>query len=283
MTGAESSADSGLNAVLKPVLPTLAVTFTTADRDAAACLAALLAVPLVARGSREAHDFPLVLELSDLGLGLRATAERAAGPVRCDFVCGQLNHRRFYGGGRGQAIAKAVGIGAGISLVIADLTAGLGRDGFVLASLGASVVLVERHPVVAALLADGLARARREAARDPDLMAILARLELVAGNGRDWLAGRTEADRPDIVYLDPMFPERTKSARVKKEMAVLQTLVGVDDDAGELLRLALAHARYRVVVKRACHAAPLGGRKPDHQLVGKSTRFDIYALKKIPG
>ncbi|MGK2913977.1 MAG: class I SAM-dependent methyltransferase [Porticoccaceae bacterium] len=260
----------------------LAVIANAANQREARHLAELLGLPLVGSDCCEEHDFTLALEWGELGLGIRQTGARASGLVRCDFARGQLAHRRLYGGGTGQAIARAVGISGTFRPLVADLTAGLGRDGFVLASLGARVVLVERHLVVGALLADGLGRAYREAEQDPDLLAIMARIALVVEDGRDWLATRADADRPDVVYLDPMFPERTKSALVKKEMAIFHSLVGMDDDAGELLLVALAHARYRVVVKRPRHAPPLGGREPSHRLAGKSTRFDIYVVKKIP-
>ena len=82
-----------------------------------------------------------------------------------DFVEGAVAHRRKFGGGRGQSIAKAVGLKSGAMPTVVDATAGLGRDAFVLASLGCKVTLIERSPVVAALLQDGLARA----AQDPEI------------------------------------------------------------------------------------------------------------------
>ena len=79
---------------------------------------------------------------------LRKLDEPKLGDVFVDFVAGAMAHRRKFGGGRGEAIAKAVGIkGAELPSVI-DATAGLGRDAFVLASIGCQVRLVERHPVV---------------------------------------------------------------------------------------------------------------------------------------
>ncbi|MGL9773657.1 MAG: class I SAM-dependent methyltransferase [Sodalis sp. (in: enterobacteria)] len=57
-----------------------------------------------------------------------------------------------------KAVAKAVGIkGQGLPDVV-DATAGLGRDAFVLACLGCRVQMFERHPVMAALLKNGLRR-----------------------------------------------------------------------------------------------------------------------------
>lgn len=244
-------------------------------------LAAHLSLPVIADIADAPRHLRFVLELSDSGLALCQIGARAPNPIRCDFVGGPLRHRRLHGGGSGQAIAKAVGLRARRDLFVADLTAGLGGDGFALASLGARVLLCERHPIVAELLADGLARARRHAPADPALAQILCRLEHQQGDGRRWLEAVTEAGRPDVIYLDPMFPERIKTAGVRKEMAAFHDLVGTDADAAELLPLALARARYRVVVKRARTAPPLGGCEPGYRLDGKTTRFDVYPLQKM--
>ena len=86
----------------------------------------------------------------------------------------------------------------------------------------------------------------------------------------------------DVVYLDPMFPERKKSAKVKKQMQAFHAIVGTDADADGLLALALNVATYRVVVKRPAGANYLAEKKPSYSLEGKSTRYDIYTLKKLP-
>jgi len=110
----------------------------------------------------------------------------------------------------------------------------------------------------------------------------MRRLVFVEGDSIDALKQITEDDRPDIIYLDPMFPHRKKSAKVKKEMQAFQNIVGGDEDSGALLEHAVNSARYRVVVKRASNAEFLAGLKPTYSLTGKSTRFDIFALRKIP-
>ena len=221
---------------------------------------------------------PFILNLSGDGLSL-LSSEGRFGAIVCDFTGGRMRHRHHHGGGVGQAIARAVGIKHASELLIADLTAGLGEDAFVLAGLGARVVMVERHPVVAALLEDGLRRAR-QVAQNADLLAAVERMSLIVADARTWLA---TADQLDVIYLDPMFPERHKSALVRKEMQVLQRLVGTDGDCDELLGLALERARYRVVVKRARHAPSLAGLAPAFAVTGKTTRFDVYALRKLPG
>lgn len=173
-------------------------------------------------------------------------------------------------------IAKAIGIQPGVRPELLDATAGLGRDAFVLASLGCQVTLIERQPIIAALLADGLARA----ARYPETAPIIARMRLLSGDAIALMASWNEAP-PQVIHLDPMFPHRDKSALVKKEMRVFRPLVGEDDDAPKLLAAALQLATHRVVVKRARKAPCIEGPKPGYCLEGKSSRYDIYPLKRL--
>lgn len=227
-------------------------------------------------GLAEAGEAEFALQLGDAGLQLVDLGPDAPGPVRVDFVEGAAAHRRLFGGGSGQMIAKAVGIQSGVRPRILDATAGLGRDAFVLASLGCEITLIERQPLVAALLEDGLARA----ARDPEVGSIVARMQLLTGNAVDLL--RTwQGEAPQVIYLDPMFPHRDKSALVKKEMRLFRPLVGDDLDAPALLEAALALASHRVVVKRPRKAPCIDGPKPSHQLEGKSSRYDIYPKKAL--
>ena len=203
-------------------------------------------------------------------------------PVIVDFVGGKLGHRRKFGGGKGQDIAKAVGLNKGVTPSVLDATGGLGRDAFVLASLGCQVTMIERSPVVAALLMDGL----RRASEAPDVAAIINQMSLVQGNAVEWMRALLQQSSPeqfDVVYLDPMFPHREKSALVKKEMRLFQDLLGDDPDADQLLPPALATARYRVVVKRPRLAPDLDGREPTYRLSGKSCRYDVYALRAFDG
>ncbi len=249
----------------------------------AGLLSGELGISLLDQKLAEQH-VGLALVLDAEGVGLQLLGPNPPGPVFCDFVGGALRHRRLYGGGKGQDIAKAVGLGQkGFRPKLLDLTAGLGRDSFVLASLGATVVMVERHPVVFALLADGLDRARELALADLELQSILERLNAVRSSAEDYLSCLEVSQQPDVIYLDPMFPPREKSGKVKKEMQLFHQLVGTEsEDADSLLPLAIAHALYRVVVKRPTHAPYLDGREPGYSLKGKSTRFDVYPLKKLP-
>lgn len=255
-----------------------------AQQGVAARLAQQLQQPLLVECDPHAlTETAFVLIVDGQGIALQQTGRKAPGPIRAEFTEGAVDHRRKFGGGKGQMIAKAVGIKAGVLPHVLDVTAGLGKDAFVLASLGCRVQLLERSPVVHALLADGLERANLiAAAQDHDLLNILQRMKLLALDSRDYLAGLAEAERPDVIYLDPMFPEREKTADVKKEMRAFHQIVGKDEDAGDLLHSALRSARYRVVVKRPRKAPFLGGQAPSYQLEGKSSRYDIYALKKLP-
>jgi 16S rRNA (guanine1516-N2)-methyltransferase len=249
-----------------------------ADKAYAEALAEALALPCI-----ESPDLALtepweqVLLFDAQGLALCATGPKRPGPVRADFISGAVAHRRQFGGGTGQLIARACGIKSGIRPRIVDATAGLGRDAFVLATLGCEVHMLERSPVVHALLATGLDQARRE----PELAETLQRMTLEQADGRQWLQQCSDAQKPDLVYLDPMFPHTDKKAQVKKEMLAFRELVGQDTDDAELLEAALQAARCRVVVKRARKAPAIAGHKPSYSLEGKSSRYDIYALKAL--
>jgi len=216
------------------------------------------------------------LQFGEQGLQFAELGPDAAGPVRVDFVAGAVAHRRLYGGGSGQMIAKAVGIQPGVRPVVLDATAGLGRDAFVLAQLGCMLTLIERQPLIAALLEDGLARARA----DDEVGAIVAQMHLICGNAIE-LMGDWRGELPQVIYLDPMFPHRDKSAQVKKEMRLFRPLAGDDDDAPQLLAAALALATHRVVVKRPRKAPAIAGVAPGYVLEGKSSRFDIYPKKSL--
>ena len=198
-------------------------------------------------------------------------------PISVDFVSGKARHRRLQGGGKSQAVAKACGLAQRKDLHILDATAGMGGDAFVLLGVGARVTSLERNPVVYSLLNDGFIRMAR--CGEPDLLAISSRWHLLHEAALDHLVSGTCYD---VVYLDPMFPARKKEkAAVGKEMVAFHSIVGADTDADSLLEPALACAKFRVVVKRPKIAPVLMGRQPDLQLVGKSSRFDIYTKAKI--
>ena len=227
-------------------------------------------------GLQAQADADFALQLGAEGLQFVELGPQAPGAVRVDFVEGAVAHRRLFGGGTGQMIAKAVGVQPGVRPQVLDATAGLGRDAFVLASLGCSMTLIERQPLIAALLEDGLARARQSA----EVAPIAAQMRLLQGNAIELLSAWTD-EAPQVIYLDPMFPHRDKSALVKKEMRLFRPLVGDDLDAPALLAAALSLASHRVVVKRPRKAPCIEGAKPSYVLEGKSSRYDIYAKKAL--
>ena len=187
-----------------------------------------------------------------------------------DFVGGAVGHRFRFGGVRGQDLPRAAGFTKGATPGVVDATAGLGRDAFLLASLGAEVTLIERSPHVHARLAEAIAAAR---AAEPAIAEAAGRMRLLQGDARDLLPTLS----PEVVLVDPMHPDRTSSALVKKDMRLLRELVGTDPDQLELMRAALAAAGKRVVLKWPRKAPPMPGLPaPSHQIVGKTLRYDVF-------
>lgn len=220
-------------------------------------------------------SLPFQLAWLDEKLQLMQTDTPAQGGVSVDFNSPQSDYRRSQISIKKEAIAKAVGAKANHRPSVLDATAGLGRDGFVLAALGCKVTLLERNPVVAALLYDGLRRAKASASLSG---WIEDRLEFIHCSSLDLAQVESlVTSAPEVVYLDPMYPHKKKSASVKKEMKVFQSVVGADLDADGLLENALKLATQRVVVKRPDYAEPLAGVKPSFVISSKKNRFDIYA------
>lgn len=155
---------------------------------------------------------------------------------------------------------------------IIDATAGFGEDALLLAAAGGEVTMFEHNPIIAALLRDALERA----AQDDALAPIVSRMTLVEGDGiRNT---RLVSPAPDVVYLDPMFPGRTKSAAVKKKFQLLHRVEWPCSDEEELLEAALACQPRKVVIKRTLKGPYLAGRKPHYSLKGKAIRFDCFAF-----
>jgi 16S rRNA (guanine1516-N2)-methyltransferase len=191
------------------------------------------------------------LELREAGM--------KTGPVYVDFLglAKRPNHTK-------DLTAKAVGVKGNYRPTVVDATAGLGQDAFILASYGCKVQMIERSPVIAALLQDGLERAEG--------LEPLSRLQLITGDAKEILPQFIQ--KPEVVYLDPMYPDSGKSAAKRKEMRLFRELVGDDTDITELFEIALKTARGRVVLKRPLKAPTLA--KPSHVLRGKTVRFDVY-------
>jgi len=248
------------------------------DVGAARKLAGDLSLTLLPPGSdpAECPSADAVIRLDGDRLAVQRTGRSVPGPVEVDFGAPAMRHRR--GAGGGELLSRALGVSPRRAGRVVDATAGLGRDAFVLADLGCEVLLCERHPVIAALLASGLERAADPG--DPWLAGVVPRMSLWPGDAR--AVPSTAVDGAHGIYLDPMFPPRSKRAKVKKEMAFFQFLLEADGAAGEpvdLLRWALGRDVARVVVKRPPRAQALGDRPPSHCIEGKAVRYDVYVLR----
>ncbi|MEO5330822.1 MAG: class I SAM-dependent methyltransferase [Magnetococcus sp. YQC-5] len=215
----------------------------------------------------------LVLTVTMERLELHARLQGHSQPMYVDFSAAIAHARRQEG--LRQPLARAAGLKSGVRPSILDATPGLGRDAFVLAALGCPVRMVERSPVMVALLADGLRRAARECPLEA------SRMELCSGDAVSQLTQWPHEQRPDVIYLDPMHPERTKAALVKKEMRLLRELVGDDGDADALLQAALTHAGQRVVVKRPRLGVSLAGPAPQAVITGRTVRYDLYFPRQM--
>jgi 16S rRNA (guanine1516-N2)-methyltransferase len=267
----------------RPKQPGLALLATTAaDEAVAARLAKRLALPLLITGSDPecCEEADAILVVNGCSVHLQQAGKGAPGPVAVDFGNAVMRHRRR--AGHNELLGKAVGVGKKAHLRIMDATAGLGRDGFVLADLGCEVLLCEREPVVVELLRSGMDVA--SSTGDQWLATVLSRMRLYPGDAMQMAAGSLRG--VDVIYLDPMFPQSGKSAAVKKEMALFQWLLdsAADPrDADELLRWALRQDVSRVVVKRPPRAPSLAALQPSHCISGKAVRYDVYVLSKPEG
>lgn len=222
-------------------------------------------------------DAGLYLDLNHTHLALHAADTKTQG-VYVDFVQGQLGYRREHSCGRNQPLPRAIGLKKHKSLHVLDATAGLGRDSFVLAVLGCQVTMVERSPILAALLSDGLQRLQQQ----DELSDIWHNMQLIHQSSQLYLQQLEITDYPNVVYVDPMYPHRQKSALVKKEMRFIREVVGDDDDSSELLAIALQRVKKRVVAKRPKGAPSIPvsiGQQaivPHTHIQSKNTRYDIY-------
>lgn len=258
----------------------IAITFTDAKtKQQAIALSAQLHLDFIDptdEARLQSYDFLLLC--TPQFLGIQKTSDPKQKPFYIDFASGKLKWRRDHASLRKEALTRTLGVKPKDNPLILDTTAGLGRDSFIMASLGYRVIMLERSPIVHALLQDALMRA----ALLPELRDICARLTLAHANAIDWLHAHAASMNPTIIYIDPMFKQTEQKSAVKKDIALLQALLNHHEahDADELLTLALTCSAYRVVVKRHRLAPTLLLRKrdPDFSVIGKSSRFDVYQM-----
>jgi 16S rRNA (guanine1516-N2)-methyltransferase len=238
-------------------------------------VAKITGLPLL---NEQSDEFELQLRFDDNRVSLFDTALNTS--IHVDFAEGTLAHRQQFGGGRGQAIARAVGLKHGNTPGILDITAGLARDAYILANLGCKITLVEQSAVLYTLVEDGIQRGLANSASAEVLKNFV---NLVNADSVAYMQEINRDNRPDVVYMDPMYPERTKSALVKKDMQILQHLLAKEENTEQLLKAALKCAGKRVVVKRPIHADTPGNIKPDTSISSKKTRFDVYIVNRREG
>lgn len=271
MRGAPDVAASRAGSAESPVT---VLCFDGGSLDRAQGLSDRLDAPLAVceAGCSEAAFIPepglLYLKVSRDGLSLM----RDGMELRPDFA--EMLPRIKQGALQREMLVKAARVKGVEAPRAVDATAGLGEDSLLLAAAGFTVTLCEADPVIAALLEDALARASAHEVLGP----IVERMHLVAGDSRIALerAGASTGAQPDVVYLDPMFPGRTKSAAVKKKFQLIHGLERPTEplDEESLLQAALAAHPRKVVIKRPVKGPHLAGVKPSHAIAGKAVRYD---------
>lgn len=170
-----------------------------------------------------------------------------------------------------ELLHRATGITEQRKPGVLDATAGMGQDAFSIASRGSNVTMVEQHPLIYLLLQDGLKQSQ-----DTDAANVTAGLTLIFADAKQVIC---EHQPFDVIYLDPMFPEKRSSAKTKKAMQLFREMVTPQEDESELLEIACANARHRVVIKRPVKAPPYANQKPDYNLKGRNVRYDIFGIR----
>ncbi len=212
-----------------------------------------------------------IFELTDQGLKLHLLLDGEKQVLIFDLVEGEVANRAVKASKSNETIAKAIGCKPHFRPKVLDATAGMGRDAFIMAALGCQVVMQERNRAIYLLLQDALQRFNRSSL----VSSFQFPIELLY---QDFFQMKPLENDFDLIYLDPMFPERKKSALVKKEMRLFKRLVGDDNDADELLLKSLASQAKRVVVKRPKGAPCLANKKPSHEIKAKKFRYDVYLI-----
>ena len=215
---------------------------------------------------------PWPLEITDNGLVLHDPQHRLQA-LSIDYLSGRMRHRQSHST-QPERLAQAVRLKHQPTTITWDLTAGLGMDGYRLATLGHDVTLIEQHPLLACMVQEALQRAL---VQNNHALHIACHHQ----SAQNWCQ-QTHTTLPDVIILDPMFPVRKKSAAVSEQAKWLHYLVGHDAHQSQqdlaLLTLALQHAKHRVVVKRPIHAPPLANITPSSVLPGKRIRYDMYCV-----
>ncbi len=192
-----------------------------------------------------------------------------------DLFKDKLLWRLAHSGKNSEAVCRAV-IGKLAKPLVFDATAGLGRESIILQSSGCDVYMFERNPVIWLLLKSAVTQAMNNTEVLSSLKNGLPTLTSL-GSIKEQIQRGEVLPKPEVVYYDPMFPQRTKSALVKKDMRVFHEIVGFDVDTKEYADFLLTVASHHLVVKRPSNEPPLELRCRRSSFVdGKACRFDCY-------
>lgn len=237
------------------------------------CLAFRSNLPLI-DSPEDAGNYRFIMAVTDDRIELHNNLDTKVKPIVVDFLSTELVRRIRFLNKKNELIARAIGLGSSKrSLKVLDATAGFGIDAYVLASFGCQVTMVERSVVIGILLEDGLGRLRNKNS------ALAEKMNLIHLDAFDYFRTiETEniVQRPDVIYLDPLYPKSKKSSLNRKSMRILREIVGEDFDADKLLKPALAIA-HRVVVKRHKKSEYMANLEPSLQFFSNgSSRYDVY-------
>lgn len=234
-------------------------------------LALELQLPIITKATHE-YDYFLLITSSYIGLKKNNSPAR---PLYIDFAKGKTGYRLKQSSLRKEALVRALGLKAHSTKKIIDATGGLARDTYLLAGFGFQVTMLERSPIIYTIIADAIVRGLQ----NPLTHNTVARITLIKTDATTYLEQFSNDDKPALIYLDPMFEERSNTALPKQDMLIFHDIVGDDTDSALLLQKALSCAKERVVVKRPRKALPLPNAiEPSFSLTGSSSRFDIYLL-----
>ncbi|MCH2037862.1 MAG: class I SAM-dependent methyltransferase [Rickettsiales bacterium] len=225
-------------------------------------------------------DYALKIDGDDLFITPNDRKVSKLSPLRVDFISSKNKYRFRNISRKNELIAKAVGLKSNISPHVIDATAGLGTDSFILAYLGCHVTMCERSPIIQVLLENAL----EKSINIPEISETIKRMRLIKDDFIHYIteSDSKELDNSDVIYLDPMFPERSKSAAVKKDMQYMQNLLDEPIELEPMLEQALKSATYRVVVKRPKNAPTVSSKTFSYAVSGKAVRFDVYINKAYP-
>ena len=217
------------------------------------------------------NDNQAIFEFEEKKLILNLLLDGKPNQLAFDFADGEVGFRAARVSKANEVVSKAIGCKPYYRPKVLDATAGMGRDSLIMALLGCEVIMQERNFVIFQLLKNALEHFKR----DQNYSEVSTRISLSQKNS---IESFSDLEDIDVIYLDPMFPVRKKSALVKKEMRLFKLLAGEDPDADHLLKNALNSSAKRVVVKRPKGAPILAGKKPSHEIVAKKFRYDVYII-----